>query len=166
MIEREILFRVLSGPQGGKLREIACADSRLSQVRPAIDWIRDNYAEPVRVEFLAAMTGTSVAAFYRHFKAVTSMAPIQYQKAAAAAAGAPHAAYSRPATQGRSPIWWATKARRNSVANMRACSACRPRAMRRSYRATARQQIRAMVCRRTRSARHNSQAAPGLSQSD
>jgi AraC-like DNA-binding protein len=80
LIEREILFRVLTGPQGGKLREIARADSRLSQVRPAIDWLRQNYAEPVRGEFLAAMTGTSVAAFYRHFKAVTSMAPIQYQK--------------------------------------------------------------------------------------
>jgi AraC-like DNA-binding protein len=80
MIEREILFRVLSGPQGGKLREIACAESCLAQVRPAIGWIRDNYAQPVRVGPLAAMTGMSVPAFYRHFKAVTSMAPIQYQK--------------------------------------------------------------------------------------
>lgn len=80
MIEREILFRVLIGPQGDKLREVACADSRLSQVRPAIDWIRDNFAEPIHAEPLAGMTGMSVAAFYRHFKAVTSMAPIQYQK--------------------------------------------------------------------------------------
>jgi AraC-like DNA-binding protein len=80
LIEREILFRVLLGPQGGKLREIASADSRLAQVRPAIGWIRDNYAEPIRAEPLAAMSGMSVAAFYRHFKAVTSMAPIQYQK--------------------------------------------------------------------------------------
>jgi len=80
MIEREILFRVLIGPQGDKLREVACADSRLAQVRPAIDWIRDNFAEPIRSEPLADMSGMSVAAFYRHFKAVTSMAPIQYQK--------------------------------------------------------------------------------------
>lgn len=80
MIEREILFRILMGPQGDKLREIACADSRLSQIRPAIGWIRDNYAEPIRSEALAGMTNMSVAAFYRHFKAVTSMAPIQYQK--------------------------------------------------------------------------------------
>jgi AraC-like DNA-binding protein len=80
MIEREILFRVLIGPQGDKLREVACADSRLSQVRPAIDWIRDNYADTILAEPLAGLTGMSVAAFYRHFKAVTSMAPIQYQK--------------------------------------------------------------------------------------
>lgn len=79
-IEREILFRVLMGPQGDKLREIACAESRLAQVRPAVGWLRDNYAEPIRVGPLAAMTGMSVPAFYRHFKAVTSMAPIQYQK--------------------------------------------------------------------------------------
>jgi AraC-like DNA-binding protein len=80
MIERELLFRTLIGPQGDKLREIAAADSRLSQMRPAIDWIRDNYAEPIRSESLAGMTSMSIAAFYRHFKAVTSMAPIQYQK--------------------------------------------------------------------------------------
>lgn len=79
-IEREILFRVLIGPQGDKLREVACADSKLAQVRPAITWLRDHYAEAIRSEPLAAMTGMSVAAFYRHFKSVTSMAPIQYQK--------------------------------------------------------------------------------------
>ncbi|MDF2810927.1 MAG: rhaS 5, partial [Microvirga sp.] len=80
MIEREILFRVLQGPQGDMLRQIARADSRLSQVRRAIDWIREHYIEPFRVEPLAAMTGMSVAAFYRHFKAITAMTPIQYQK--------------------------------------------------------------------------------------
>lgn len=80
MIEREILFRVLQGPHGDLLRQIARADSRLSQVRRAIDWIRAHFAEPFRVEPLAAMTGMSVAAFYRHFRAVTAMTPIQYQK--------------------------------------------------------------------------------------
>lgn len=80
MIEREILFRVLQGPQGDMLRQIARAESRLSQVRRAIDWIRAHYTEPFRVEPLAAMTGMSVAAFYRHFTAITAMTPIQYQK--------------------------------------------------------------------------------------
>jgi AraC-like DNA-binding protein len=80
MIEREILFRVLQGPHGDVLRQMARTDSRLSQVRRAIDWIRTHFAEPFRVEPLAAMTGMSVAAFYRHFKAVTAMTPIQYQK--------------------------------------------------------------------------------------
>jgi AraC-like DNA-binding protein len=80
MIEREILFRVLQGPQGDMLRQIARPDSRLSQVRRAIDWIRLHFVEPFRVEPLAAMAGMSVAAFYRHFRAVTAMTPIQYQK--------------------------------------------------------------------------------------
>lgn len=80
MIEREILFRVLQGPLGGLLREIACPEGRLSQIRRAIHWIREHYTEPFRVEPLAAMSDMSVAAFYRHFKSVTAMTPIQYQK--------------------------------------------------------------------------------------
>ena len=80
MIEREILFRALQGPQGDLLRQIARGDSRLAQVRRAIDWIRLHFAEPLRVELLAEMAGMSEAAFYRHFRAVTAMTPIQYQK--------------------------------------------------------------------------------------
>ncbi|MEW7849208.1 AraC family transcriptional regulator [Massilia aurea] len=80
LIEREILFRVLQGPHGDLLRQIAHADSRISQVRRAIDWIRAHMTQPLRVGPLAAMAGMSVAAFYRHFKAVTAMTPIQYQK--------------------------------------------------------------------------------------
>lgn len=80
MIEREILFRVLQGPQGGMLRQIAHGDSRLAQVRRAIDWIRAHFAEPLRVAPLAELAGMSPAAFYRHFRAVTAMTPIQYQK--------------------------------------------------------------------------------------
>lgn len=62
------------------LRQVAREDSRLSQVRRAIDWIRTHYTESIRVEPLAEMAGMSVAAFYRHFKAATAMTPIQYQK--------------------------------------------------------------------------------------
>lgn len=80
MIEREILFRALQGPFGEMLREIARPDGRLSQVRRATQWIREHYTEPFRVEPLAAMADMSVAAFYRHFKAITAMTPIQYQK--------------------------------------------------------------------------------------
>lgn len=80
MIEREILFRVLQGPHGDVLRQIARADSRLSQVRRAIDWIRGQMEQPLLVAPLAALAGMSVAAFYRHFKAVTGVTPIQYQK--------------------------------------------------------------------------------------
>lgn len=80
MIEREILFRALQGPLGGFLCEIGRPDGRLSHIRRAIHWIREHYTEPFLVEQLAAMTDMSVAAFYRHFKAITAMTPIQYQK--------------------------------------------------------------------------------------
>lgn len=80
MIEREILFRILQGPLGGMLREMAYPDGRLSQIRRTILWIREHYTEPFRVEPLAAMANMSVAAFYRHFKSITAMTPIQYQK--------------------------------------------------------------------------------------
>ena len=80
MIEREILFRALQGPLGATLGELARPEGRLVQIRRATQWIREHYTEPFRVEPLAAMADMSVAAFYRHFKAVTAMTPIQYQK--------------------------------------------------------------------------------------
>lgn len=80
MIEREILFRALQGPLGAVLRELARPEGRLVQIRRVTQWIREHYTEPFRVEPLAAMADMSVAAFYRHFKAVTTMTPIQYQK--------------------------------------------------------------------------------------
>lgn len=80
MIEREILFRALQGPLGWMLRDVARPDGRLAQVRRSTQWIREHYTEPFRVEPLAKMADMSVAAFYRHFKAVTAMTPIQYQK--------------------------------------------------------------------------------------
>lgn len=80
MIEREILFRVLQGPYGEILREIAYPDGRLAQIRRATYWIREHYTEPFRIESLAELTNMSVATFYRHFKSITAMTPIQYQK--------------------------------------------------------------------------------------
>jgi AraC-like DNA-binding protein len=80
LIEREILYRLLQGPHGGVLRQIARADSRLCQVRNAIAWIRTHYDQPLRIGALARMAGMSAAAFHRHFKAATAMSPLQYQK--------------------------------------------------------------------------------------
>lgn len=80
MIEREILFRALQGPLGGILRDVARPDGRLVQIRRTTQWIREHYTQPFRVEPLAVMADMSVAAFYRHFKSVTAMTPIQYQK--------------------------------------------------------------------------------------
>ncbi|MBY8825352.1 AraC family transcriptional regulator [Sphingomonas colocasiae] len=80
MLEREILYRVLQGPQGGMIRQAAIADSRLSRVRRAIGWIRANFDRPLRVEMLAELAGMSPASFHRHFKTATAMSPLQYQK--------------------------------------------------------------------------------------
>ncbi|WP_066943949.1 AraC family transcriptional regulator [Streptomyces lushanensis] len=80
LIEREILWRLLTGPHGGMVRQIGMADSGLSHVGRAIRWIRDHYAEPMRIEDLARLTGMSSSAFHRHFRAVTAMSPLQFQK--------------------------------------------------------------------------------------
>ena len=78
--EREILFRVLQGPLGWMLRDIATPDTALSRIGVAIQWIRQNFTKPLRVEALADMAALSVSAFHRHFKAVTALSPLQYQK--------------------------------------------------------------------------------------
>jgi AraC-like DNA-binding protein len=80
LIEREILWRLLTGPHGGMIRQIGLADSPLSHVSRAIQWVRGNYAEPMRIEDLARMTGMSTPTFHRHFRAVTTMSPLQFQK--------------------------------------------------------------------------------------
>jgi AraC-like DNA-binding protein len=78
--EREILFRVLQGPHGWMLRDIATPDTALARISVAIDWIRRNFTQQIRVEALAEMAALSVSAFHRHFKAVTALSPLQYQK--------------------------------------------------------------------------------------
>lgn len=78
--EREILYRVLQGPQGWMLREIALPDSMLSRIRRTIAWLREHHDRPVQVETLADLAAMSPATFHRHFKAVTAMSPIQFQK--------------------------------------------------------------------------------------
>lgn len=78
--EREILFRVLQGPMGWMLRDIATPGTELSRISATIHWIRENFASPLRVETLARMAALSPSAFHRHFKTVTSLSPLQYQK--------------------------------------------------------------------------------------
>ncbi|MCW3065709.1 MAG: Bacterial regulatory helix-turn-helix s, AraC family protein [Solirubrobacterales bacterium] len=78
--EREILWRLVTSEQGTMVRQIGLADSRLSHVGRAIHWIRHHYAETLRVEDLASLSAMSVSSFHRHFRAVTEMTPIQFQK--------------------------------------------------------------------------------------
>jgi AraC-like DNA-binding protein len=78
--EREILYRVLQGPLGWMLSDIATPDSAISRVGHAIEWIRRDFALPLRIEALAERAAMSSSAFHRHFKAVTALSPLQYQK--------------------------------------------------------------------------------------
>lgn len=78
--EREILFRVLQGPLGGLLRDIATPSTALARVGVAIRWIRERYAEALSIGELAEMAALSPSAFHRHFKAITALSPLQYQK--------------------------------------------------------------------------------------
>jgi transcriptional regulator GlxA family with amidase domain len=80
LIEREILYRMLRGPQGAVLRQIAGIDDRFFQIRNAITWIRKHYATAFRVEELAATVNMSPSAFHRRFKATVGLSPLQYQK--------------------------------------------------------------------------------------
>ena len=80
LIEREILWLVMSSEQGATVRQLGLADSSLSRVRHVVRWIRDHFAEPLRVDDLAAQARMSPSAFHRSFHSVTAMSPIQYQK--------------------------------------------------------------------------------------
>lgn len=76
----EILIRVLRSPLGVRLAQIGLTDSSVSRVANAIVWLRDHYAQPMRVEELAGRVHMSASSFHQHFKAVTSMSPLNYQK--------------------------------------------------------------------------------------
>lgn len=80
LVKREILWRLITGEQGGIVRQLGLADSSLSHVARSVRWIREHYAQPFKVEDVAQLAGMSVSAFYRNFQAVTAMSPIQFQK--------------------------------------------------------------------------------------
>ena len=79
-IESEILYRLLRGELGPRLREAFLADSATSRVRVAARWIMDRYDQPLSVDEIAAVAHMSTAGLHRHFKAVTGMTPLKYQK--------------------------------------------------------------------------------------
>jgi AraC-like DNA-binding protein len=77
---REITYRVLTGPQGLRLRQIASAGAPAQRIAKAIRWLKDHFARPLRVEALAKHVGMSPSAFHLHFKGITALSPLQYQK--------------------------------------------------------------------------------------
>ncbi|HWU15155.1 MAG TPA: AraC family transcriptional regulator [Caulobacter sp.] len=80
MTERELLYRLLQGPQGRLLRQIARPEGPLAQIRRAVAWIRDNCNKRLRIEALCDASGMSRASLHRHFLLLTGLSPIQYQK--------------------------------------------------------------------------------------
>ncbi len=80
LAEREILYRLLLGEQGTRLRQIAVAESKVQQINRAIGWIKQNFKEPFSIDTVASEARMSPSALHAHFKAVTTMSPLQYQK--------------------------------------------------------------------------------------
>ncbi|MDX9859234.1 MAG: AraC family transcriptional regulator [candidate division Zixibacteria bacterium] len=80
IIQKEIYYRLLVGDQGARLRQIASAGSQGNQVARAIDWLRTNFTQPLRVDDLATQVNMSTSTFHHHFRALTAMSPLQYQK--------------------------------------------------------------------------------------
>lgn len=79
LIERELLYRLITGPRGAMLRHIATADTRLHQVSRAVAWIKDHYAGAFSIDHLAGLAGMSPSSFHEHFKSVTRFSPLQYR---------------------------------------------------------------------------------------
>jgi transcriptional regulator GlxA family with amidase domain len=80
LIQREIIYRILRGPEGARLRAIATLGDQSHRTAKAIAWVRSNYAQPLRIEGLAKLAGMGVSTLHHHFRALTAMSPLQYQK--------------------------------------------------------------------------------------
>ena len=80
LIRREITWRLLHSEHGPLLSQLAYANGHAARIGRATAWIRENYAAAMSIVELAALANMSVPSFYRHFKAVTSMTPVQFQK--------------------------------------------------------------------------------------
>ena len=79
LIEREILYRLITGAQSDILRQIAAGESGLGRVGRAVDYLRRHYAEPTAIEDLARLAGMSPSSFHEHFRAATAMSPLQFR---------------------------------------------------------------------------------------
>ncbi|ANQ59182.1 AraC family transcriptional regulator [Vibrio parahaemolyticus] len=80
IIKREIFYRLLMSEQGTRLHQIVTAGSHSHQIAKAIDWLKNNFVKPLSVGDLASYTGMSKSSFYTHFRSMTSMTPLQFQK--------------------------------------------------------------------------------------
>ncbi len=80
LVQDEILIRLLRSPVGARVAEIGQAESRLQRVAKAVSWVQSHFDQPLDVERLATLVHMSPSSFHQHFKAVTSLSPLQFQK--------------------------------------------------------------------------------------
>ncbi len=80
LVMDEILIRLLRSPIGVRVAQMGFDESSVHRVAKAISWLRDNFSQPMKVEDLAGLVHMSVSSFHEHFKSVTSMSPLHYQK--------------------------------------------------------------------------------------
>lgn len=80
LAERELLYRLLTGEQGMRLRHLTLAESQSGKIARAIGYLRRNMTQPLRIGTLAAEVNMSVSSLHHHFKAATSMSPLQFHK--------------------------------------------------------------------------------------
>ena len=80
LLQREIIYRLLQGPQGDRLRSVATLADQSYRTAKAVAWLRENFEKRLNVDDLASMTGMSRSTLHHHFRGLTGMSPIQFQK--------------------------------------------------------------------------------------
>jgi AraC-like DNA-binding protein len=80
IIQKEIIYRLLVGDQGERLRQLATAGSKSQQIGRAIEWLTSNFAQPLSIDDLAEQVNMSTTSFHNHFRSMTALSPLQFQK--------------------------------------------------------------------------------------
>ena len=80
VIQREIIYRLLTGDQGTRLRQLAATGSQSQQIARAIEWLKGHFSQQLRIDDLAAQARMSTSTFHHHFRSMTALSPLQYQK--------------------------------------------------------------------------------------
>ena len=80
LLQREIIYRLLQGPQGGRLRSVATKEDQSYLTAKAVSWLRENFEKTLNVDELASMAGMSRSTLHHHFRGLTAMSPPQFQK--------------------------------------------------------------------------------------
>jgi AraC-like DNA-binding protein len=80
LLRREVIYRLLQGPQGDRLRSVATLADQSYRTAKAVNWLREHYAKTLNVDDLASITGMSRSTFHHHFRSLTAMSPLQFQK--------------------------------------------------------------------------------------